>query len=116
MYKLSDLLSDPHFEGFKVIAGAGGMDREITTISVMDAPDIWQWMKGGEFLITSGYAVKDDPGYIKELIEKLDDKGVAGFGVKFDRFIHQFSRETLDTADRLGFPSFPFRIDSLLRM
>lgn len=111
MYKLSDLLSDPHFEGFKVIAGAGGMDREITTISVMDAPDIWQWMKGGEFLITSGYAVKDDPGYIKELIEKLDDKGVAGFGVKFDRFIHRFSRETLDTANRLGFPivSIPYR-------
>lgn len=111
MYKLSDMLSDPHFGGFKVVAGSGGLNREVTTISVMDAPDIWQWMKGGEFLITSGYAVKDDPDYIKDLIEKLNDKDVAGFGVKFDRFIHEFSNETLETADRLGFPivSIPYR-------
>lgn len=47
MYKLSDMLADPYFKGFRVIAGESGTDREVTTISVMDAPDIWQWMKGG---------------------------------------------------------------------
>ncbi len=110
MISLREILEMPVFKGFKVVAGHAGKDRDVCTVSVMDAPDIYKWMKGGEFLITSGYVVKDQPEYIKTLIVNLEKKGAAALGVKFDRFIHEFPEEALDAADRLGFPivSIPF--------
>lgn len=110
MIKLREILEMPVFEGFKIVAGHAGTDRDVCTVSVMDAPDIYKWMKGGEFLITSGYVVKDQPEYIKTLIINLEKKGAAALGVKFDRFIHEFPDEALETADKLGFPivSIPF--------
>ena len=64
MIRLRDILAMDIFRNFKIIAGKNGSDREVKTVSVMDAPDIYKWMKGGEFLITSGYVVKDQPEYL----------------------------------------------------
>ena len=110
MIKLREILSMPVFRNFRVVAGEGGIDREVGTVSVMDAPDIYKWMKGGEFLITTGYAVKDRPEYIRSLIINLDKGGAAALGVKFDRFIHDFPADALEAADELDFPivSIPY--------
>ena len=110
MIKLREILSMPVFRNFRVVAGEGGIDREVGTVSVMDAPDIYKWMKGGEFLITTGYAVKDRPEYIRSLIINLDKGGAAALGVKFDRFIHEFPADALEAADELDFPivSIPY--------
>ena len=81
MIKLREILSMPVFRNFRVVAGEGGIDREVGTVSVMDAPDIYKWMKGGEFLITTGYAVKDRPEYIRSLIINLDKGGAAALGM-----------------------------------
>lgn len=111
MMKLREILKMPAFEGFQIVAGERGIDREISTVSVMDAPDIYKWMRGGEFLITSAYVVKDCPGYIKSLIENLDKCGASALGVKFDRFIHEFPADALEAAERLEFPivSIPYK-------
>lgn len=109
--KLREILHMPAFEGFRIVAGEKGLDRDISTVSVMDAPDIYKWMKGGEFLITSAYVVKDCPGYIKSLVENLNHWGASALGVKFDRFIHEFPRDALEAAEHLDFPiiSIPYR-------
>lgn len=108
--RLREIMSMPVFQGFRLVAGEGGIDREVGTVSVMDAPDIYKWMKGGEFLITSGYVVKDCPEYIRSLIINLDKGGAAALGVKFDRFIHEFPEDALKAADELNFPivSIPY--------
>lgn len=108
--KLKEVLAMPAFKDFRLVAGSGGIEKDVVTVSVMDAPDIYKWMKGGEFLITSGYVVKDQPEYIKSLIINLKKWGAAALGVKFDRFIHAFPEEALQTADELQFPiiSIPF--------
>lgn len=110
MTKLKEILAMPAFKEFKLVAGSGGIEKDVVTVSVMDAPDIYKWMKGGEFLITSGYVVKDQPEYIKSLIINLKKWGAVALGVKFDRFIHAFPEEALLTADELQFPiiSIPF--------
>ena len=102
--KLREMLEIPAFGGFRVAAGHGGLDREVSTVSVMDAPDIYEWMKGGEFLITSGYVLKDDPASFAELIGKLDTWGAAAFGIKLGRFIAEIPQAVIETAERLNFP------------
>lgn len=94
----------PTFEGFYIVAGHKGIDREVSTISVMDAPDIYEWMKGGEFLISSGYTVKDNPEYITSLIENLDKWGASAFGIKLGRFVGELPESTVKMAEALDFP------------
>lgn len=101
----------PVFEGFQVVAGMNGLDREVSTVSVMDAPDIYAWMKGGEFLITSAYVVKDSPDYIATLISKLDEWGASAFGIKFGRFIEKLPEQARKVAEELNFPIIAIPIE-----
>lgn len=101
---VAEMLQIPSLNGLQVLAGFEGLSRQISTVSVMDAPDIYNWMKGGEFLITSAYAMKDDVENLMGLIEKLNQKGVAAFGIKISRFIRELPQNVLDTANRLGIP------------
>ena len=59
MIRLRDILAMDIFRDFKIIAGKNGSDREVKTVSVMDAPDIYKWRDGGDLFITSGYVGKD---------------------------------------------------------
>lgn len=99
------------FEGFKIIAGEGGVNRKISTVTVMDAPDIYNWMKGGEFLITTAYIMKDNPLELKDLIIKLDKNGASALGIKIGRFIKELPQEVKETGDKLNFPIIHIPID-----
>jgi len=101
---VQEALNLPSLKGLEVVAGKSGLNRKISTVSVMDAPDIYKWMKGGEFLITSAYPIKDDVDYLTSLIERLNEAGIAAFGVKVSRFIGRLPEKAIKTAERLGIP------------
>lgn len=100
--KGSDLLSI--FPDFTVIAGHKGLDKNISTITVMDAPDIYNWMKGDEFLITSGYAFKDNPEKFSQLILNLKAKNITALGIKVSRFITKLPKIVIDTSNEVNLP------------
>ena len=99
------------FEGFKLLAGAGGLERKVSTVTVMDAPDIYNWMRGGEFLITTAYIMKDNPLELKDLVIKLNKNGASALGIKIGRFIEKLPEEVKETANSLNFPiiHIPFK-------
>lgn len=101
---VQEALNLPSLKGLEVVAGKSGLNRKISTVSVMDAPDIYKWMKGGEFLITSAYAIKDDVEYLTSLVERLNEAGVAAFGVKVSRFIGHLPEKAIIKAENLGLP------------
>ncbi|MFC6602889.1 PucR family transcriptional regulator ligand-binding domain-containing protein [Ectobacillus funiculus] len=43
--KLSELLSLPIFKGTALLAGKQGIEREVNTVNMMDAPDIIHFLK-----------------------------------------------------------------------
>ncbi|SKC36727.1 PucR family transcriptional regulator [Maledivibacter halophilus] len=92
------------FGDFRVLAGKNGLYKRVSTVSVMDAPDIYNWMKGGEFLITTGYIMKDDPLKLRHLIIKLNENKAAALGIKLGRFIEKLPQEVKKAADELNFP------------
>lgn len=100
--KVKDLFNT--FSDFEVLAGEGGLDRPLRTVTVMDAPDIYNWMKGGEFLITTGYCMKGDPREIEDLIIKLDRANTSALGIKLGRFIEKLPSTVKEMANRLNFP------------
>jgi purine catabolism regulator len=103
-FTCGDLLLIPDFQEAVVLAGANGLNRLITRVNVMEVPDVIDWVRPGEFLITSGFPFRDNPGAIAELIPQLDAKGVSALGIKRQRFIDRIPHEALKAADRLDFP------------
>jgi PucR family transcriptional regulator, purine catabolism regulatory protein len=101
---LEDMLRMSNFYDLKVIAGEKGLSRKVTSVSVMDAPDIYKWLKGGEILITTGYIMRENPLEIVELIKNIDNSGAAALFVKLKRFIDYLPDEVIDIANELNFP------------
>ena len=102
MIKVKDLLEQ--FEDFKVLAGEKGLNKNVSTVSIMDAPDIYNWMKGGEFLVTTGYIMRDNPLELKNLVIKLHENKAAALGIKVGRFIEKLPDEVKRIGDELNFP------------
>lgn len=99
---LRDLIKE--FPDFTILSGEAGLDNEVKTVSVMDAPDIYEWMKGGEFLITSGFSFREDPFYLLKLIRELEKRNVAGLGIKMVRYLDKLPEEVIDLSNQLNFP------------
>lgn len=89
-----------------VLAGHAGLDRLITSMNVMEVPDIIDWVSKGELLVTTAYSIKDDVQKLVELIPKLNASGVVGLGIKSKRYIKVVPKEVIEIADRLSFPIF----------
>ncbi|MCM3784989.1 PucR family transcriptional regulator ligand-binding domain-containing protein [Neobacillus mesonae] len=105
-FTCADLLKLPHLEGIRLRAGANGLHHPITRVNVMEVPDITDWVKDGEFLMTTGYPFRDSPSMLTEMIPKLVNKGVAALGIKTKRFLDDIPEDTLKLADEYDFPIF----------
>lgn len=101
---VNDLIKLQQFSGFKVISGAKGLDRKVRAVSVMDAPDIHKWLQGGEFLMTTGYIMKDNPEELTTLIGDIHRVGAAALGIKLGRFITELPVSAVALAEELSFP------------
>lgn len=98
------LLKFPEYQKFKVIAGEGGLDKEVKSITVMDAPDPYRWTKGGEIVLSSGYIFKQNECNLKEIIKKFSDLGIVGLFIKVKRFLGEFPEEIIDYCNEINFP------------
>ncbi|MGN7413995.1 PucR family transcriptional regulator [Paenibacillus sp. SAF-068] len=101
---LQQLLTIPILSKAKVIAGHRGLDRLVQSINIMDAPDIVQFLKPGDMLLTNGYILKDRPDAHLGFITDMHAIGCAALAVKTQRFSLELSPQLFETADRLGLP------------
>lgn len=88
----------------KIIAGMGGLGREITSVNIMEVPDIEHYVKPGELLLTTAYPIKDDEGGQARLVPALNDRGLSGLAIKPKRFINEIPDVMIQQADALDFP------------
>lgn len=104
MLTVKEMIKKCELWDFKVMAGEDGLNSVISYVTVLDAPDPSQWAKGGEFVITTGYCVKDDPQIFERVIEDLKATGAAAIGIKTDRFLHNIPDNVIEKANNLNFP------------
>lgn len=88
----------------KLLSGSNGISNKITKINVMEVPDIVDWVKPGEFLLTTGYSIKEDISLLNKIIPELSDKGVAGLGIKTKRYVDEIPESVIKTSDKYKFP------------
>ncbi len=87
-----------------MLAGKGGLNRLVQGISVQDAPTGAQWVKGKELLLSTGYFLKDNTEYFKELIIESNEKNSSGIGIKVGRYLEKIPEEIIELCNNLNFP------------
>jgi len=102
--RLADILNVDLLAGAEVIAGESGMDNEITSVNVMEVPDIVDWVRPGELLLTTAYSLADNIEAFNTLLPLLSERGVCGMGIKVKRYINELPESVIQTANRLSFP------------
>jgi purine catabolism regulator len=73
-------------------------------VNVMEVPDILDWVKPDELLLTTAYPLRDDRSGLEELVPRLAEHGLAGLAVKPARYIDALPAVMLVAADQLDFP------------
>lgn len=101
---ISEFLQLPNFPDLRLLAGENGLQREVSTVTVVDTPDGTNWLSGGEFVITTAYMLKDDSNELLPFLRTLHQRGAAGLGIKENRYIRTIPGEALLLADQLRLP------------
>lgn len=96
----------------RVIAGEQGLDREIDHITVMEVPDVIQWLKGHDLLLTSLYAIKDDEDSIRALVSQLQEVGSSALAIKTSRYVNEIPKVILAEGNRLNLPIIEIDADT----
>jgi len=95
------------FENVRLVAGNDSVIlKNVTGVTIVEAPDIAEWIKGGELLLTSLYNFHSDYDRQKEMVTKLAEKGAAGLIVKISRFVKDIPEIIIETGNQFGLPIF----------
>ncbi len=98
-------------QGAKVIAGAKGLNRVISSVNVMEVPDIFDWVKKGDFILTTAYSIRNDPEAQIRLIPEFHKRELAGLGIKTKRYIESVPDKMIEIANKLNFPIIEIPLD-----
>ena len=100
---LREILKSQFFKDFKVIAGHGGLDKQIQGLAILDAPDGFNWTKGRELVISSGYIFQQNPGLFEDYIKTDKFKEMSGLGIKL-RFLKNIPDHIIAAFDECNIP------------
>ncbi|MGJ9423952.1 PucR family transcriptional regulator [Aeromicrobium sp. CF3.5] len=108
---LREIIQIPCLAGTTVLAGAAGLDARVSRINVMEVPDVVDWVKPQELLVTTGYPLSSSTGTSTEqnsalldLVRDLAGRQITGLGVKIGRYLEEIPADVLALADQLDFP------------
>jgi PucR family transcriptional regulator, purine catabolism regulatory protein len=110
--KLAELLALPSFATAKVVAGAGGGEREVTWSHVVDLPDPLPWVRSGFLVLTTGHSWPQSEAGERRLIAGLAEREVAAVGLAVPGYIEHFGKAAREQADRSRLPliEIPFEV------
>ncbi|ASS90883.1 MULTISPECIES: PucR family transcriptional regulator [Aeribacillus] len=112
--KISEILKIPVMKNAKLIAGHNGKDREVFSVNMMDAPDIIDFLKANELLVTTAFHLKDNPNDLLALIKNMADQQCAGLAIKMKRFLEEIPEACLKYANEKNFPIIELPIEVTL--
>ncbi len=109
---VKELLALEYFKDFYVVAGRGGLNKEIQGVTILEAPDATRWARGKELILSSGYVIHQDPECICRAFKEGNMQGTAAMMIKRDRYLDQIPEEISALFEENDIPliSMPFSI------
>lgn len=102
--KLANAIENTVLREATVVAGRDATDRDIAWVHIVDHPEITNWLKPGELLLTTGYnwPVEDDA--CRRMVRRLSEIGLAGVVMAVPYFREHFTPAAIDEANRCNLP------------
>lgn len=100
---VAELVSEPQL-GLTLLAGADGVDNRITWAHTSDLPRLWEWVTGGELMMTNGLSIPADPGGQVALAEALVDAGASALAIGEKMHAPSLTAEFLEACNKLPLP------------
>ena len=72
----------------------GNLNNQITHVTIMEGPDLHEWVTGGEFVLTTWYAFSKSPDLQEDGFKKLAPR-ISAIGIKTGRFINKIPLKIL---------------------
>lgn len=117
---LRNLLKQITHDEIVCIAGKNGLDARIENVTVIDSPEILDWLKGGELVVSTGYVSYNNSGLLNGLVAGLKEKGAVGLGIKVNRFYRNVPEILVEDGERLDFPifaiSYEMRMSDIMKL
>lgn len=102
------------------VAGENGLDARIENVTVIDSPEILNWLRGGELVVSTGYVSYNNTAILNGLIAGLKEKGAVGLGIKVNRYYRDVPEILIEEGNRLGFPvfaiSYEMRMSDIMKL
>lgn len=93
------------FRDAAVIAGKSGLNHEVSSVMVLEAPDIEDWGRSGQLLLTSFFALQSlDVENSRQFLVKCRDLGISGLVLKMGRLISDIPEFFADYCDLYEIP------------
>ncbi|WP_053368809.1 PucR family transcriptional regulator [Bacillus sp. FJAT-27245] len=101
--KVKDMLEMESLKDAVVLAGQKYLHKTIEGITIMEAPDITRWIKGGEVILTSLYSIRSfNEKEQSAFITKLAEKGVSALVIK--KIDTEISSQLIKAGEEIGLP------------
>ncbi len=103
-YEIKDLIFADSLKGIRLVAGETKSDNKIRNVNIIDNPDSYDWLKSGDFILTTGYIFKDNPKQLITVLDNLAKINCAGLGFKVRRYFESIPDELISHANKLNVP------------
>ncbi|MEV0697177.1 PucR family transcriptional regulator ligand-binding domain-containing protein [Saccharopolyspora sp. NPDC050389] len=101
--RMADVLGLPGLD-LRLLAGSGGLHREVRWAHVIELTDPVPWLRGGELVLTVGLGLPEDPEGQRAYVRRLADAGCAGLGFPPGEIRTELPPAVLRAADECDFP------------
>ncbi len=114
--KVKDIMEvDFMAKATQLVGGEQGINNVISYVTIMEAPDFYEWVTGGEYVLTTLYAFKDQPELQVFAFTELAKRGIGAMGIKVNRFIQEIPQKLIDIADEFKIPLFTIKRETKFR-
>lgn len=104
-FRVKDLLTISSLKDAVVLSGQNYLNNVIKGATIMEAPDITDWLKGGELILTSLYPIRSfNDEEQKQFIGKLAEKGVSALVIKNHRFVTEIPQSIVGAGEAFSLP------------
>jgi purine catabolism regulatory family protein/PucR-like helix-turn-helix protein len=100
---VAELVAEPQL-GLTLLAGSAGSGNRITWAHTSDLPRLWEWVTGGELMMTNGLSIPADAAGQAALAEKLVDAGASALAIGEKMHAPELLPEFLAACERLPLP------------
>ncbi|MGX7151200.1 PucR family transcriptional regulator [Enterococcus ureasiticus] len=104
MLTVKNFLQLTPFKTFQLVAGANGIENEITGVNILDNPDASDWLSAGELLITSGYFFSENAEIQKRFIQRFKEINCSAICIKPHIYLKGIPESMRRLADELALP------------